>query len=105
MRCGACDATLSNIESTRRHPITGNYLDLCTHCLGWVVFDRPDDGSMANYEEELVVAATTTEVESGDLAVGTNDEEREYIFPVGHGPDADEPDDSEPADPGVHYES
>lgn len=32
MRCGACNAWLSDFESTRKSATTGEYLDLCNHC-------------------------------------------------------------------------
>jgi len=33
MRCIACNALLSDYESTRKSQTTGEYLDLCNHCL------------------------------------------------------------------------
>jgi hypothetical protein len=32
MRCVACNAWLSDFESTRKSAITEEYLDLCNHC-------------------------------------------------------------------------
>ncbi len=32
MRCVACDKNLNDFESTRKHSITGEFLDLCNHC-------------------------------------------------------------------------
>ncbi len=36
MRCRACNANLSDLESTRRDT-TGSFLDMCSTCLAWVV--------------------------------------------------------------------
>ena len=33
MRCQICDKNLSDFESTRKHAITGQYLDTCNECL------------------------------------------------------------------------
>ena len=35
MRCRACDCLLSDFESTRKDPITGEYEDLCSRCYEW----------------------------------------------------------------------
>lgn len=32
MRCIACNKILSDYETTRKHAITGEYLDLCNEC-------------------------------------------------------------------------
>jgi len=32
MRCKACDASLTDYESTRRSSNSGEFLDLCNHC-------------------------------------------------------------------------
>lgn len=33
MRCVCCNRNLSDHESTLKHPITAEYLDICTTCL------------------------------------------------------------------------
>ena len=33
MRCICCDKNLNDYESTRKHAITGDYLDTCNSCL------------------------------------------------------------------------
>ena len=33
MRCYCCDRNLSDYESTLRHPMTLEFLDICTKCL------------------------------------------------------------------------
>jgi hypothetical protein len=32
MRCKACDANLTDYESTKKDPLTGEFLDLCSGC-------------------------------------------------------------------------
>ncbi len=36
MRCVCCDKNLNDYESTRRHAITGEFLDMCNGCLAEV---------------------------------------------------------------------
>ena len=33
MRCKICDAILSDYETTRKDPVSGEYLDTCGECL------------------------------------------------------------------------
>jgi len=33
MRCQCCNKNLSDYESTLRHPVTGEFLDICKKCL------------------------------------------------------------------------
>lgn len=33
MKCLACDAILTDFESSRRSTVTGDYIDLCNDCL------------------------------------------------------------------------
>ncbi len=33
MRCLACDCELTDYESTRKDPLTGQYSDLCSGCI------------------------------------------------------------------------
>lgn len=32
MRCRCCDKNLSDFESTRKHVVTGEYIDMCNKC-------------------------------------------------------------------------
>lgn len=48
MRCQACNVALSDAESTRKSQSTGEYLDLCNHCLSTI----DDDFSVVEQEEE-----------------------------------------------------
>lgn len=41
MRCQACNCVLSNQEATRRVASSGDFLDLCNHCYGYVSDDIP----------------------------------------------------------------
>ena len=71
MRCIACNRALSDLESTRKSKVTGEYLDLCNTCFSTVSDDFldneeqleqheleedtisfEDDGCCINYEEE-----------------------------------------------------
>lgn len=36
MRCRACNVELNDIESTRKDPNTGEFVDLCSGCLSEV---------------------------------------------------------------------
>lgn len=45
MRCLCCNRNLSDIESTRRHAITNEFLDICNRCIsdtGIPYIDRED---------------------------------------------------------------
>ena len=47
MRCICCDVALSDYESTRKSPETGEYLDMCNRCYKTVdteihAVSRPD---------------------------------------------------------------
>lgn len=39
MRCCACDCELSDQEATRKSSVTGEYLDMCNHCLSYIIDD------------------------------------------------------------------
>ena len=41
MHCLSCDKLLSDYESTRKHAVTGEYLDLCNYCLRSVINIQP----------------------------------------------------------------
>lgn len=41
MRCISCDEALSDYEATRKHKVTGKYLDLCNSCLSEVLSMAP----------------------------------------------------------------
>lgn len=36
MRCRACDAPLSDLESTRRSTHSGTFVDMCARCFPWI---------------------------------------------------------------------
>lgn len=49
MKCVCCDKTLSDYEATRKHAVTGEYLDTCNGCLSSIeetatipYVDRPE---------------------------------------------------------------
>lgn len=55
MRCRACNANLSDYESTRKYK-NGEYLDLCNHCFSTIkdiLNDIEDRCDLAEYEDIL----------------------------------------------------
>lgn len=42
LHCCACDVLLSDLEATRKSPITNEYLDMCDHCLGSIAGQIPE---------------------------------------------------------------
>lgn len=55
MRCKACNKNLSDAESTRKSVVTGDYLDLCDHCLETIeddVFYTQGEGGLHGSEGE-----------------------------------------------------
>ena len=58
MHCIACDALLSDFESTRRIKNTRNYVDLCNHCFREVkdvlpVIERKDLAISGDFDDHL----------------------------------------------------
>lgn len=58
-RCVACNKNLSDYETTRKHAVTGEYLDMCNECYNEVakdimVIERADlaDVEMEDWDEE-----------------------------------------------------
>jgi hypothetical protein len=39
MRCLACDRSLTDYEATRKHAVTGTFIDLCQQCFKTVQAD------------------------------------------------------------------
>jgi hypothetical protein len=48
MHCLSCDCLLSDDEVRRKNLVSGEYLDMCTHCLKTI----QDDLIISDYEEE-----------------------------------------------------
>ena len=72
MRCLACNALMSDFESTRKSVITEQYIDLCNHCYYTIsndvtALERTD----LEHEEDMVVADSFTD--SLDLDVDNLD--------------------------------
>lgn len=44
MRCCCCNVVLNDFESTRKSAATGDYLDMCNKCYGFVEKDIPTVG-------------------------------------------------------------
>lgn len=58
MKCQICDKILNDFESTRKHAITGKYLDTCNDCLEGIDYtiptiDRMDLETNVQVEPEL----------------------------------------------------
>lgn len=61
MRCLSCNCVLSDFEATRKSERTGEFLDLCNHCLDTIrediiVLEREDLRSeKESYEDEVEI--------------------------------------------------
>ena len=57
MRCIACNKTLNDYESTRRHALTNEFLDLCNRCMKDMpnipTKDRPDLVKEADFDDDM----------------------------------------------------
>ena len=51
MRCAVCDTLLTDYETKRKHPKTGEYLDTCSRCLSSIQ-EIVDIGYVETYEYE-----------------------------------------------------
>lgn len=51
MRCVCCDAILSDFDATRKHQITGQYLDMCSKCVNEVNDILNEDGGYLATED------------------------------------------------------
>lgn len=51
MRCVACDAALSDRESTTKFVFSGKYTDMCRRCLKTIEFDAPTEDSPIHASE------------------------------------------------------
>ena len=72
MRCLACNALMSDFESTRKSAVTNDYIDLCNHCYYSIsddvaALERTD----LEHEEDMVVDDSFTD--SLDLDVDNVD--------------------------------
>ena len=58
MKCLSCDVILSDREATRKGSASGDYVDLCDHCLGTIPdFEYVENPSLSDrrYVEEDTV--------------------------------------------------
>lgn len=57
MRCIACNKTLNDYESTRRHALTNEFLDLCNRCMKDMpnipTKDRTDLVKEADFDDDV----------------------------------------------------
>jgi hypothetical protein len=70
MHCIICDNMLSDYEATRKHGITGKYLDLCNTCL------RSIDGQHAMHVTDRKDLMTIVDIEEG------LDKDEEPCYPI-----------------------
>ena len=58
MHCVICDKKLNDYESTRRHAITNEFLDLCNRCIKDIpnlpTKDRQDLLRSADHDDDLI---------------------------------------------------
>lgn len=55
MRCQCCNKNLSDFESRLRHPVTNDFLDICSRCLpdtGITAIEPMDMVDDVGYDEE-----------------------------------------------------
>ena len=57
MKCVCCDRNLNDYESTRRHALTNEFLDLCNRCMKDMpnipIKDRPDLVKEADFDDDV----------------------------------------------------
>ena len=65
MRCVVCNKNLNDFESTRKHAVTGQYLDTCNDCLDEIgnipTIDRLDLEVSVQVEQELDIDRLETD--------------------------------------------
>lgn len=73
MRCIACDKTLNDYESTRRHALTNEFLDMCNRCMKDMpnipTKDRADLVKEADFDDELYDTMDNPDTMGNDLDV------------------------------------
>lgn len=70
MRCVCCNKILSDLESTRKHANTGDYLDMCNKCLSFC----PD---IPTLERTDLKNSESEETDDYDLEEQDDDEENQ----------------------------
>ena len=68
MRCVCCNKNLSDFEATRKHAITGDYLDMCQRCFRDVSEDA-----------ELPVIERKDLVDSVDINEGLDNQDEDVL--------------------------
>lgn len=58
MRCRACDCELTDIESTRKDPQTGEFIDLCGGCMSAI--------RLAQFEDDIEISSVVPVVSDED---------------------------------------
>lgn len=72
MRCAACDSKMSDLDCSRKSPLTGQYYDLCGKCFKTIA-DQVDS------VENTDLAKTDDNYDEGDS--DGNEEDQDYPLP------------------------
>ncbi len=75
MKCICCDKKLSDFEATRKHAVTGAYLDMCNRCLQGLDIptkDRIDLLTEADCGENTTDSDEETLDKSGEFVYNNN---------------------------------
>lgn len=79
MRCKACDDELSDFESTRKSATTGDFLDMCGRCLGYIVefLDTVEDWELYDARVDDLSSISGEANGVSNSSVGTTDDDGE----------------------------
>jgi hypothetical protein len=77
VRCLSCDCNLSDFESTRKSSITGDFLDVCSRCLGSILDDVSTVENWNLYDERVDDFTSLPAGEEATNVVGTTDDDSE----------------------------
>jgi hypothetical protein len=78
MRCLACDRALTDYEATRKHAVTGTFIDLCQQCFKAV---QADSHLPTKDRKDLISSDDiddSAESEEGDCHVGDTNTEGDH---------------------------
>ena len=83
-RCISCDVSLDDVESTRKHQETGEYLDLCNRCLRSVleIQDIPYESNFISMSNDPIIEDNNSSSSGccGDIFDEIEEEENESLF-------------------------
>lgn len=74
MKCVCCNKTLNDYESTRRHALTNEFLDLCNKCMKDMpnipTKDRPDLVKEADFDDDVDTLGNALDLDT--VTIGYN---------------------------------